>query len=475
MTDAEFTPVLKPASPPGLFASVREAIAGSQQDYTDVRIERAILMLAIPMVLEMIMESLFGVVDMFWVAHLGSDAIATVALTETVLTLLFTVALGLSMAATAMVSRRIGEKDPAAASVVAVQAIAVGVGISCITGVLGYVFAPELLGIMGASESVVRLGTSYTRTMLGGSMTVFLLFLINAVFRGAGDAATAMRSLWIANAVNICLNPFLIFGLGPFPVLGVTGSAVGTTIGRGMGVAYQLFRLTSGRSRITVRLREVRIDFGVMWRMIRLSLGGMFQYFVQMASWIGMIRIIAAFGSAAVAANTLAIKIIVFAILPSWGMSNAAATLVGQNLGAKKPDRAEHAVWRTGFYNMCFMGSIGLICIIFAEPIIRIFTSDPSIVPMAVICLRYLSYGNISYAYGMVVTQSFNGAGDTFTPTILNLICFWVCQIPLGYVLAFRAGLGATGPFVAVPLCDTLLAVLSIAWFRKGAWKKQMV
>ena len=475
MTDAEATPVIKDTSPPGLFASLREAIAGSQQDYTNVRIERAIVMLAVPMVLEMIMESLFGVVDMFWVAHLGANAIATVALTETALTLLFAIALGLSMSATAMVSRRIGEKNPAAASVVAVQAIAVGVAVSCVTGALGFVFAADLLRIMGASDEVVRLGTNYTRTMLGGSMTVFLLFLINAVFRGAGDAATAMRALWLANAVNICLNPFLIFGIGPFPLLGVTGSAIGTTIGRGVGVAYQLFRLTSGRSRITVHWSQVRLDLVVMWRMVRLSLGGMFQYFVQMASWIGMIRIVATFGSAAVAANTLAIKIIVFAILPSWGMSNAAATLVGQNLGARKPDRAEHAVWRTAFFNMWFMGTIGLIFITFAEPIIRIFTSDPSIVPMGATCLRYLSYGNISYAYGMVLAQSFNGAGDTFTPTVMNLICFWVCQIPLAYMLAFWTGLGATGPFVAVALCDTLLAVLSIIWFRRGTWKKQVV
>ncbi|MGI8746159.1 MAG: MATE family efflux transporter [Bryobacteraceae bacterium] len=459
----------------GLFSSLREAIAGSHQDYTGVSIERAILLLAVPMVLEMIMESLFGVVDVFWVAHLGAEAIATVALTETGLTLLFAIALGLSMAATAMVSRRVGEKDQAAASVVAVQAIAVGLAISCVSSVLGCVFAPDVLRIMGASDAVVRLGANYTRIMLGGSTTVFLLFLINAVFRGAGDAATAMRALWIANAVNICLNPFLIFGIGPFPRLGVTGSAVGTTIGRGIGVAYQIARLTSGRGRITVRLRQMRLDAAVMWRLCRLSLGGTFQFLVQMASWIGMVRIVSSFGSVAVAASTLAIKIIVFAILPSWGMSNAAATLVGQNLGAGKPERAERSVWRTAFYNMCFLGVIGLIFILFAEPIIRIFTSDPAIVPLAVTCLRYLSYGYLSYAYGMVVSQSFNGAGDTLTPTILNLICFWVCQIPLAYALAFPLGIGPTGPFIAVVFSDTLLAILGIIWFRRGRWKKQVV
>ncbi len=303
---------------PSLWTSLREAIAGSHQDYTEGSIGRAIVLLAVPMVLEMCMESLFGVVDIFWVAHLGADAITTVALTESGLSALFAVALGLSMAATAIVARRIGEKDAEAAGVVAVQAIAIGLIVSAITGVLGVVFAPKLLTVMGGAPSVVTLGTGYTRTMLGGSATIFLLFLINAVFRGAGDAATAMRALWIANVVNICLNPCLIFGLGPFPRLGVTGSAVGTTIGRGMGVAFQLWILTRGTGRIRVRRSDIRLDWKVLWNLVRLSLGGIFQYLVQMASWIGVIRIVASFGSAAVAANTLAIKIIVFAILPSW-------------------------------------------------------------------------------------------------------------------------------------------------------------
>ena len=463
------------APKPGLIASLREAIAGSHQDYTDGPIDRAILLLSIPMVLEMCMESLFGIVDIFWVAHLGVDAITTVALTETLLMVLFAIALGLSMAATAMVARRVGEKNLPGASVAAVQSLAMGVLVSSAIAALGLMFGPELLAVMGASPSVVRTGSAYTRIMLGGSITIFQLFLINAVFRGAGDAATAMRALWIANAVNICLNPLLIFGVGPFPRLGVTGSAVGTTIGRGIGVLYQLAILTSGRGRITVRLNQVRLDWAVMWRLFRLSLGGTFQYLVQMASWIGIIRIVASFGSAAVAANTLAIKIVMFAILPSWGMSNAAATLVGQNLGARKPERAERAVWRTGFYNMLFLGGVGLICICFAGPIIRIFTADPQVVPLAATCLRYLSYGYISYAYGMVVVQSFNGAGDTMTPTILNLICFWLCEIPLAWVLAFVANMGARGPFLAVVVSDTLLAMLGILWFRRGTWKQRVV
>jgi putative MATE family efflux protein len=460
---------------PGLWSSLREAVMGSSQDFTQGSISRAIVLLAVPMVLEMIMESLFGVVDVFWVAHLGADAITTVGLTETCLTVVFVIALGLSMGATAMVARRIGEKDEAAAGLVAVQAIVVGIVVSAITAAIGYFYAADLLRLMGATESVVKLGTGYTRMIFGGSVTIFLLFLINAVFRGAGDAAVAMRVLWLANIVNICLNPCLIFGVGPFPRLGVTGSAVGTTIGRGIGVAFQLWILTSGRGRFVIRAAQVRLDLAVMARMVRLSLTAIFQYMVQMASWIGVVRIIASFGSAAAAANTLAIKIIIFAILPSWGMSNAAATLVGQNLGAGKPERAELSVWRTGFYNMLFLGTVGLIFATFAEKIIALFTNDPAVVPIAVNGLRLLSYGNISYAYGMVVTAAFNGAGDTFTPTILNLICFWVVQIPVAWLLAFHTSLGPRGAFIAVLISDTLLALLGIIWFRRGAWKRTVV
>lgn len=460
---------------PGFWTSLRQAVVGTSQDYTEGSIGRAIVLLAVPMVLEMCMESLFGVVDVFWVAHLGADAITTVGLTETCLMVVFVIAMGLSMGATALVARRIGEKDQAAAGVAAVQAILVGLLVSAITAVTGYIFAADLLRVMGGSEEVVKLGTGYTRMIMGGSATIFLLFLINAVFRGAGDAAIAMRALWLANIVNILLNPCLIFGLGPFPRLGVTGSAVGTTIGRGIGVLFQLWVLTSGRRRITVRAAQLRVDFDVMVRLVRLSLSAMFQYLVQMASWIGVVRIMSSFGSAAVAANTLAIKIIVFAILPSWGMSNAAATLVGQNLGAGKPDRAEKSVWRTGFYNMLFLGGVGLVFITFAEWIIALFTTDPAVVPIAVSGLRLLSYGYVSYAYGMVVTAAFNGAGDTFTPTIMNLICFWVCQIPVAWLLAFRTALGPNGVFVAVVISDTLLAVMSILLFRRGKWKKVSV
>jgi len=463
------------ARTPGIWASLREAVMGSSQDFTEGNISRAIVLLAVPMVLEMCMESLFGVVDVFWVSRLGADAVATVGLTETALVLVFVIAMGLSIGATALVARRIGEKDEQAAGLVAVQAIVIGLVVSATVAIFGYFFAPNLLHIMGGSASVVKLGSGYTRMIFSGSATIFLLFLINAVFRGAGDAAIAMRVLWLANIVNICLNPCLIFGLGPFPRLGVTGSAVGTTIGRGIGVLLQLWVLTSGRGRLAVHASQLRVDLLVLWRLIRLSLNAMFQYLVQMASWIGMVRIIASFGSDATAAYTVAFKVIIFAILPSWGMSNAAATLVGQNLGAGKPGRAESSVWRTSLYNMLFLGIIGALFIVFARPIIGIFTSDPAVAPLAVSALRLFSCGNISYSYGMVITAAFNGAGDTATPTALNLVCFWLCQIPLAWALAFHTGLGPNGVYVAVVISDSLLAALGILLFRRGKWKQVTV
>lgn len=433
------------------------------------------MLLAVPMVLEMCMESLFGLVDVFWVARLGADAIATVGLTETALTLVFVIAIGLATGAAAVVARRIGEKDAAAAGDAAIQAIILGLVISTVVAVVGFIYAPGILRILGGSDAVVRTGTNYTRIIMSGSATVFLLFLINSVFRGAGDAAMAMRVLWIANLVNICLNPFLIFGWGPFPELGVAGSAIGTTIGRGTGVLLQLWILFSPHGRITVRRDLIRVDPAVMGTMLKLSVSAMFQYLVQMASWIAVVRINAGFSSAAVAANTLAIKIVLFAILPSWGMSNAAATLVGQNLGAKKPDRAEQAVWRTGLFNMCFLGAIGVVFFVFAGPIIALFTDDAEVTPIAISGLRMLALGNVSYAYGMVLTAAFNGAGDTFTPTMLNLVCFWLVQIPLAYFLAIPMGMGPTGAWTAVLVADTLLAGLAIVIFRRGKWKLSQV
>ncbi|MFY9554891.1 MAG: MATE family efflux transporter [Blastocatellia bacterium] len=454
---------------------LREAVVGSPQDFTEGSIGRAIFLLAVPMVLEMMMESLFGIINVFWVAHLGAEATATVGITESLLTMVFAVAMGLSMATTATVARRIGEKDHHGASIAAVQSIILGVVVSIPVAIIAITFAPQLFRLMGASEGVMSIGTGYAQVILGGNVVIMLLFLINAVFRGAGDASIAMRVLWIANVINIVLDPCLIFGLGPFPKLGVTGSAIATTIGRGVGVLFQLWILFSGRGRVKVDWRRARLDVEVMVRLVRISLGGMFQFLVATASWLGLVRIVAVFGDAALAGYTVALRIIIFAILPSWGMSNAAATLVGQNLGAGKPGRAERSVWVTGFANMCFLGLVAITFIALAEPLIAIFTNDPAVVPYGVSALRFISYGYIFYAYGMVMVQSFNGAGDTNTPTVINLCCYWLVQIPLAYSLALPLGFGAKGVFAAITIAESLLAVVAVLVFRRGKWKEQKV
>ena len=460
----------------GFFASIREAIQGdSHRDFTQERIGRAITLLAIPMVLEASMESLFAVVDMFWVARLGSDAVATVGLTESVLTLLFAVAMGLSTAAAATVARRIGEKNPEGAADAAMQGILLGFGFAGVIGLVGAWFAPDVLRLMGASDAIVRTGAGYTRVIYGGSAAVMLLFLINGVFRGAGDAALAMRVLWIANLINIVLNPLLIFGIGPFPRLGVLGSGIGTTIGRSTGVLIQLWALTRGKSRVVVHFKHVRVHAEVMLSLIKISAGGIFQYFVAVASWIGLVRMAASFGSVSVAGYTLAIRIVLFAILPSWGMANAAATLVGQNLGAKRPDRAEQSVWRAGFYNMIFLGLVALTFVVFARPMISIFTSDADVTAVAVQALRLISYGYIFYAWGMVIVSAFNGAGDTYTPTLINLACHWALQLPLAWMLAFKLNLGPKGVFLAIAVAESMVAVVAVLAFRRGKWKEQKV
>jgi putative MATE family efflux protein len=401
--------------------------------------------------------------------------VATVGFTESLLTLLYSVALGLSIATTATVARRIGEKNREAAGEVASQAMILGFGIALVLGVAGAVFAPNLLRIMGASPSVISSGTGYTRAIYGGSGTVLLLFLLNGVFRGAGDAAIAMRVLWTANIINMILNPCLIFGLGPFPRMGVTGSGVGTTIGRGCGVLLQLWFLAGGHSRVTVVAHKIKPKLSLILQLLRLSVGGTFQYLVGASSWIFLVRMNASFGSAAIAGYTLALRVIMFALLPSWGMASAAATLVGQNLGAGKPDRAEQSVWRAGFYNMIFLGIVAITFVSFARQIVEIFTTDPSVVPMASSTLRIVAYGYIFYAWGMVISQSFNGAGDTMTPTILNLICFWAWQIPLAWFLAFQTGMGPDGIFSAIAVAQSTLAVISVVVFRRGTWKGQRI
>jgi putative MATE family efflux protein len=373
------------------------------------------------------------------------------------------------------VARRIGEKDPERAALAAVQAIILGVVMAVVIGVIGVAFGPQLLVMMGADADVLQIGSTFPRVMVGGSGTVLLLFLINAVFRGAGDAAIAMRVLWFANIINIALGPCLIFGLGPFPELGVTGAAVGTTIGRGCGVMYQLYHLTRSGGRLTVARRHMRVDGATMRAILRISGTATFQNFVATASWLGIVRIISTFGSAALAGNTIGIRIILFALLPSWGISNAAATLVGQNLGAGKPERAEAAAWKAGLYNTVFLGTVGLSFLLFAPWLIAIFTSDPEVAGYGVRSLRIIAFGLAFSGYGMVFTQAFNGAGDTRTPTWINLVVLWMLEIPLAWLLAHGAGFGPTGAFIAVSFAFLALTGVSARLFSKGHWKTQRV
>ncbi len=467
--------VISPTPSPSLWSSIREAVRGSHQDFTTGSLNRAILLLAIPMILEMVLESLFAVVDVFWVGRLGADAVATVGLTESMLSLVFAVGLGLSLSTTAMVARRIGEKNPEAAAVAGVQAIAIGLAISVLVGVPCVFYAPELLRLMGASPQVISVGSGYARIALGGSGAIMMLFLNNAIFRGAGDAAIAMRLLWVSNIINLVLDPCLIFGWGPFPKLGVTGAAAATFTGRSIGVLYQFYRLLRGSERIRILKNQVRVNLPILLRLLRVSLTGILQFAIAHTSWIGLMRIVSIFGSLTLAGYTIAIRILIFLLLPSWGLSNAAATLVGQNLGARQPERAQTSVWRTGFYNMLFLGGIGLFFLIFATPVVRLFTSDPAVVPLAATALRILSYGNIGYAYGMVMLQAFNGAGDTVTPTYVHFFGFWLLEIPLAYALALPAHLGPNGVYISIVVAEAAIAGAGILLFRRGRWKGQQI
>ena len=461
--------------PQSLWSTVKEAIRGSHQDFTEAPIGRAVVLLAVPMVLEMMMESVFVVADVFFVGRLGPDAVATVGITESLMTVMYALAIGLSIGAAATVARRVGEKDPESAGRSAVQSVIMGLGAAAIFGAIGTLFGPQLLALMGASDDVLRTGSTFARVMLGGSGTVVMLFLINAVFRGAGDAAIAMRVLWFANAINIILGPCLIFGIGPFPELGVTGAAVGTTIGRGSGVLYQLIHLSRGNGRLRIRRSHLKFDLDVMRSIVRISGTATFQNFIGTASWMGLVRILTGFGSAAVAGNTIGIRIILFALLPSFGVSNAAATLVGQNLGAKKPDRAEAAAWKAGMYNTICLGTVGAIFLLFAPQIVSLFTTDSEVALYAVRCLRIVSAGFLFYGYAMVLTASFNGAGDTRTPTLINLVCLWLWEIPLAWALAHPFGFGPTGVFIAVSVAFSTMAFVSGWLFSKGMWKTKRV
>jgi putative MATE family efflux protein len=471
MSSAETTALTPDTS---WWRTVRDAVAGSAQDYTEGSLGRAVFLLSVPMILEMAMESLFGIMDVFWVGKLGPDAVAAVGITEALLTLVFALALGLSMSTTAMVARRIGEKDAEGAATAAVQAIVLGLLAAVPTLVVGLVWPRELLALMGASPSLVESGWGYAAWMLGGSASILLLFLINAIFRGAGDASVAMRSLWVANAVNIVLDPCLIFGLGPFPHLGITGAAVSTTLGRSVGVGYQCWRLSRG-GRVSVRRRHLRFDKEVLARLFRVSLGGIGQFLIATASWLGLVRLLTPFGSAALAGYTIALRIIVVALLPAWGMCNAAATLVGQNLGAGKPERAERSVWLTGLYNMVFLGLVAVAFVLYAEPLVGIFTADAAVRAEAGACLRIVSYGYGFYAWGMVMVQAFNGAGDTTTPTWINLCCYWLFQIPLAFTLSRALAFGPTGVYYAITVAESLIAVVGVYFFGKGRWKERVV
>lgn len=456
-------------------ALIKASLRGEEHDYTKGPVNRAIVLLAIPMVLEMVMESIFAVVDIFFVAQLGAAAVAAVGITEALITVIYAVAVGLSVATTAMIARRIGENDKDRAAVAAGQALWLGLLVAGIVGFCGIAYGPKLLAFMGAGQEVLDIGAGYTMTLLGGSITIMYLFLLSAVFRGAGDATIAMKSLWLANGINLVLDPLLIFGIGPFPELGVTGAAVATTIGRGTGVIYQLIALFDGFGRLKMQLSHLRLQIPVLLRLIRLSLGGVLQHMIAVASWIFLMRIVTPFGSAAVAGYALAIRLIDFAFLPAWGFSNAAATLVGQNLGANQADRAEQSVWQSSKYNVIFCVVMSLGYIVFAEPLMMFFTDDSEILRFGINSLRIISLGFGLFALGMVMMQALNGAGDTDTPMLINFVAFWLLQIPIAYVLATQTYLGANGVFWSIAIAESVLALLALAAFKRGRWKLRQI
>lgn len=451
------------------------SLRGEPHDYTRGNLTRAIWLLAIPMVLEMAMESTFAIVDVYFVAKLGDEAVAAVGVTESMLTIVYAFGIGLAMATTALVARRIGERNVDGAVRGASAAIALGIGIGLLLGLPCIVFAPELLRWMDAGPAVIETGTGYTRAVLGGSVVVLLLYLNNAIFRGAGDPALALRALALANGINIVLDPCLIFGWGPFPELGVTGAGVATLIGRSVGVVYQFWMLRRGVGRIAVRGPAARVELPIVRELVRLSLGGVAQLLIATASWVALMRIVAPFGKEALAGYTIAIRIVVFALMPAWGLSNSAATLVGQNLGANQPERAERSAWLTGLYNMVFMIAVTVLFLAFAPALVGQFTTKPDTLAVGVRALRTLAYGYVFYAWGMVVAQAFNGAGDTRTPTKLNFLCFWCFQIPLAWTLAHRFQLGPDGVFWSVCVAESVLAVLAILVFRRGRWKETTI
>lgn len=468
-------PSARANEPRSFWRSVGEALRSRHHDYTAETLPRAVLLLAVPMVLEMVMESLFAIADVFWVSRLGRDAVAAVGLTESVMYLVYAVSIGIAIAATAIVARRIGEKDPERAAQTAGQTLLIGVAVAATMGAILGSQAGPILRLMGASEAVIATGAGFAHLMLGANITVFLIFLNNAIFRGAGDAVLAMRTLCLANGLNIVLGPCFIFGFGPIPAMGVTGGAVATNLGRGIGVLYQLWHLAGHRSEVRVRLRHLRPVGAELAAIAKTARSGIAQMLINMTSWIGLFKLVSAFGSATVAGYTIAIRIVVFAILPAWGLAGAGATLVGQNLGAGEPTRADAAVTITTRFNLLFMSVVGALYVIAAGPLVRCFTGDPEVLRSGTNALRIISLGFPLYASGMCITAAFNGAGDTWTPTRLNFYCFWVAQMSLAWLLSRPLGFGAPGVFVAEPVCFGLLTLWSLRLFRRGEWKGEKV
>jgi putative MATE family efflux protein len=454
---------------------LRDAVRGAPLDLTTAPVSKALVTLAIPMVMEMIMESIFALVDVFWVAHLGADAVATVGLTESMMMIIYSLAMGVSVGVMALVARRVGENDSRAASRAALQGILLGLAIALALGMIGAVFASDLLRLMGADSAVIATGAPFTRVMLGANATAFLLFVINAAFRGAGDAALAMRALWFGNVLNIVLGPCFIFGLGPFPELGVMGAAVATSVGRGSAVLYQIYLLLDGRSKLAIARAHLRFNPRVMLGVLRLSSSAALQMLISMTSYIGVMRILSSFGSAPLAGYTIGFRVLMFALLPAFGLANAAATLVGQNLGAGRADRAEQSVWRACRFGAIVLTVVGLGFLLGAGPLVSLFTSDPEVRSYGIRYLRIVSLGFPFYAFGMVLSQAFNGAGDTWTPTLINLFVFWVVQLPLAWALSNHSSLGPSGVFITLALCFSIFAMVAAVLFRRGAWQRTRV
>ncbi|MEO0480260.1 MAG: MATE family efflux transporter [Planctomycetota bacterium] len=449
---------------------------GVEHDHTRGSLRRSIVLLAVPMVLEMAMESLFAVADVIFVSQLGKAAVATVGLTEAVMTIVYAIGIGLAMATTALVARRIGEKDTEGAQRAAAQAVIAGLIAAVVLGVPGALFGDVILGLMQEDGDVLETGAGYARILLGANGVILMLFLHNAIFRGAGDAAVAMRSLWIANGLNLVLDPLLIFGFGPIPAMGIEGAAIATTAGRSVGVLYQTWCLRRGVGRIQLRGAAMRLDLPVLRNLISISMGGIVQMLIATSSWIVIMRIVALFGTSASAGTTIAVRIVMFFLLPAWGLSNAAATLVGQNLGAENPDRAARAVWATGQLNSLFLGAITLLFLLAADTMVApLSEGDPEVRRIAARALRIFASGYIFYAWGMVLVQAFNGAGDTRTPTYINLACFWVLESPLAWTLAKPLGLGPEGAYWSVAISEAMLAVVAFVLFRRGRWKSTAV